>query len=157
MGCTQSYMQNQVDRLPRAHLYHPSLPSVIPCQWPRWKRLQKRERGGSARPCGASPPHPTRHPATSGSLATTSRQRDKDKRPGKSLVVQWLRTYLLMEGMWARSLSKELRSHVPQQEKSVCRHKEDPAQPKNNKSINTIIKGQVLSPPLASVFYLYNG
>ena len=31
------------------------------CQRPRWTRLQKREGGGSARPCRASPPHPTCH------------------------------------------------------------------------------------------------
>ena len=35
-------------------------------------------------------------------------------RPGISLVVQWLRTRLAIQGMLVRSLVGELRSHIPQ-------------------------------------------
>ena len=34
--------------------------------------------------------------------------------PGTSLMVQWLRTYLAMQGMWVWSLVRELRSHKSQ-------------------------------------------
>ena len=33
---------------------------------------------------------------------------------GTSLVVQWLRIYLVMQGTWVQSLVRELRSHMPQ-------------------------------------------
>ena len=33
---------------------------------------------------------------------------------GTSLVVQWLRIHLPMQGTWVRSLIGELRSHMPQ-------------------------------------------
>ena len=32
---------------------------------------------------------------------------------GTSLVVQWLRSHLPMQGMWVQSLVRELRSHMP--------------------------------------------
>ena len=32
---------------------------------------------------------------------------------GTSLVVQWLRLHLPVQGVWVRSLVRELRSHMP--------------------------------------------
>ena len=37
----------------------------------------------------------------------------KEGNSGTSLVVQWLRIYLPMEGAWVRSLGGELTSHTP--------------------------------------------
>ena len=37
----------------------------------------------------------------------------KTPQGGTSLVVQWLRIHLPMQGMWVRSLFGELRSHIP--------------------------------------------
>ena len=34
-----------------------------------------------------------------------------------SLVVQWLRLHLPMQGVWVRSLVRELRSHMPYSQK----------------------------------------
>ena len=67
--------------------------------------------------------------------------------PGTSLVVQWLRIHLPMQGTWILPLVRELRSHmpsgnqahVPQLEKAERRNEEhvccekDPAWPKINK------------------------
>ena len=39
-------------------------------------------------------------------------QKKKIQQEGTSLVVQWLRICLVMQGMWVRSLVRELRSHV---------------------------------------------
>jgi len=33
--------------------------------------------------------------------------------PGTSLVAQWLRIHLSMQGKWVPSLAEELRSHMP--------------------------------------------
>ena len=37
----------------------------------------------------------------------------KTKMEGTSLVVQWLRIYLPMQGMWVLYLVRESRSHMP--------------------------------------------
>ena len=57
---------------------------------------------------------------------------------GTSLVVQWLRILLSMQGTLVQSLVRELRFHMPwdnqahalQQEKPAYHNEEDPAQPK---------------------------
>ena len=57
---------------------------------------------------------------------------------GTSLVVQWLRILLSMQGTLVESLVRELRFHMPwdnqayvlQQEKPAHHNEEDPAQPK---------------------------
>ena len=38
---------------------------------------------------------------------------NKKPRTGTSLVIQWLRLHLPMQGMWVGSLVRELRSHMP--------------------------------------------
>ena len=37
----------------------------------------------------------------------------KNEQCGTSLAVQWLRLRLPMQGVWVRSLVRELRSHMP--------------------------------------------
>ena len=40
--------------------------------------------------------------------------------PVTSLVVQWLRIHLPMQGMWVQSLVRELRSHMPRGKYATC-------------------------------------
>ena len=57
---------------------------------------------------------------------------------GASLVVQWLRIHLLMQGTWVRSLAQEDPTCPPLERPTQC--SEDPAQPKNTKrkTVNTL-------------------
>ena len=41
----------------------------------------------------------------------------KKREERTSLGVQWLRIFLLMQGMWVLSLAGELRSHMPRGQK----------------------------------------
>ena len=40
------------------------------------------------------------------------------KQQGTSLVVRWLRLCLPMQGVWVRTLVRELRSHMPRSQKT---------------------------------------
>jgi len=55
---------------------------------------------------------------------------------GTSLVVQWLRIFLPMQGTWFPSLVGEPRCYVPLATKTACCN-EDPVQPKTIKPPNT--------------------
>ena len=39
---------------------------------------------------------------------------------GTSLVVQWLRILILLQGVWFQSLIRELRSHIAKGQLSLC-------------------------------------
>ena len=51
-------------------------------------------------------------------------ERPINANPGTSLVVQWLRPYLPMQGVWVQSLFRELRSHISCSQKTKTENKQ---------------------------------